>query len=114
MRYYITMWCSEGIECVQDITQYNDWDTANAFAVLSGEQPRSNPLNSQVNAMRLRARFNSQRNYEIYVFTSTNDLDEDTVKEWANSNPQQFADWVRENHTVCLFKDSIPQRTVIV
>ena len=113
MRYYITMWCSEGIECVQDITEYNDWDTANAFAALSGEQPRANPLNSQVNAMRLRARFNSQRNYEIYVFTSTNDLDEDTVKEWANSNPQQFADWA-ENGFAGLVRKQLPSEPLLI
>lgn len=114
MRYYITMWCREGIECVQDITEYQDWDTVNAFEMLAGEQPKANPLNSQINAMRLRARFNSQRNYEIYAFTSTDDICEDSVKDWAVSDPQGFADWVRKNHGMCLFRDNAPQRAVIV
>jgi hypothetical protein len=114
MRYYITMWCSEGVECVQDITEFRDWDTDNAFAVLSGETPNANPLNSQVSAMRLRARFNAQRNYEIYVFTSDNDINEGCVKQWSESDPQSFADWVRKNHTVCLYKDRAPQRVAIV
>ena len=114
MRYYITMWCNSGVECVQDITEFQDWDTANAFALLSGEHSKPSPLNSQVSAMCLRARFNTQRSYEIYVFTSTEDVCEEDIKSWADSSPQTYADWVRKNHTVCLFQDRAPERVVIV
>jgi len=114
MRYYITMWCSEGVECVQDITEYKDWETASAFAVLSGDNAKPCPLNGMVTHMRLRARINSQRSYEIYVFASTNDVDESAVKEWSESDPQSFANWVRKNHNVCLYKDRAPQRVAIV
>jgi hypothetical protein len=114
MRYYITMWCNSGVECVQDITEFQDWKTTNAFAVLTGEAVKSCPLNSQVAAMRLRARFNAQRNYEIYVFTSTRDVCEEDIKSWADSSPQTYADWVRKNHSVCLYREHAPNRAVIV
>jgi hypothetical protein len=113
MRYYLVSWCREGIECLQDITEFQDWKTTNAFAVLTGEAVKSCPLNSRVAAMRRQARFNAQLNYEIYVFTSTSDVNMHDIISWAKSSPKSFADWVKKNHTVCLFKNCDSTRSVI-
>lgn len=115
MRYFLVSWCSEGVECLQDVTCYapENFDTENAFAVLSGGAAQSNPLSGQIHAMTMRARFNSQRFYEIYMFTSSDDVTEADMNSWADSSPQGFADWVRKNHSVCLFADRVRASVIV-
>lgn len=84
-----------GFECIVDITSY---ERHKLLADINGTDIRS-PVN--LNAMMLRARFNPQRNPEIYVFTS--DLSEATLIEFAEENPQALADLIR-SHGKCLWK----------
>jgi hypothetical protein len=106
-----------GVECLQDITNEHPDNMARAHlfnAIKNGEPIPKSSLGSQIQAMTMRARFNSQRNYEIYVFTAEDDFELDDIERWVKDDVQGFADWVRENHAKCLWNDRATKKPVIV
>ena len=117
MKYFIVSWDCNGFECIEDITaEHPDtWAKAHLFDTIKNvKPPEASPIMHQISAMLLRARFNSQRNYEIYVFTAQDSVDEESVREWALTQPQAAADWIRLNHTTKLFGSSRSNKPVIV
>lgn len=98
MKYFIAYWCSEGFEYLADITDHQYWEANNTALVLAGQAPDShNKLSAKIVAMKLRAQFNQQRNYELYTFTATDSIQEHDLKEWAERDPQSLVEWIREN-----------------
>ena len=117
MKYFIVSWDCNGFECIEDITAEHpdEWAKTNLFNTIKNPTtPVVSPLMHQVSAMMMRARFNSQRNYEIYVFTAQDSVDKESVREWAETQPQAAADWIRLNHTTKLFGSSRSNNPVIV
>ena len=113
MRYFLVMWDEQGIECLQDITDYHPDNMARAHlfnSIKNSEPVPKNPLSSQINAMLMRARYNGQRQYEIYIFTSTDSVDLIDIDNWAKQDVQSFVDWVRKNHAKKLFSNYQPSR----
>jgi hypothetical protein len=53
-------------------------------------------LNSIVNSIMLRARYNSQRHYEIYTVTMDDSISEQDVRDMFENSPQGMADLIRE------------------
>ncbi len=102
MNYYLAMWCIEGFECVIDITdqQPDIMGKKNLINTLKGDKMEVDRVNSLINKMKLRARFNTDREYEIYGFMSTIDLD--NLKEVSLNTPQVLVDGIRETG-YCLF-----------
>jgi hypothetical protein len=93
---YLFSWDCTGVEAIIPITQYEDWDTVNAFAVL------------------LRARFNSQRFYEVYAVDCDPGITEQDWRDMWAASPQMCADMIRKRG-VCLYGKGIgQQQTVIV
>jgi hypothetical protein len=84
VRYILASWDREGFECLQDITSKHPdaWGKGQLFEALKGNTPQKNPLAEQIGAMKLRARFNSQRCYEIYVFTTDDSIEFKDVEDW--------------------------------
>ena len=101
MRYFLASWDSEGFECLQDITVYHEdhWEKKELIEILAGrkEKSESNPLMSQLSAMKLRARFNTHRFPEIYAFKADDDITEQKVRDWADHDPQGLVNWIRAN-----------------
>lgn len=95
----LAVWDCTGFEYIEDITEMNPdaWEKQNLLRVLKNEELTSNPLNGMLNYWIMRARFNSQRHYEIYAFELGDDLDCDDVKQWTSDDPQAAADWIRAN-----------------
>ena len=117
MRYYLVSWDTMGVECLQDITNEHPDNMARAHlfnAIKNGEPIPKSSLGSQIQAMTMRARFNSQRNYEIYVFTAEDDFELDDIERWVKDDVQGFADWVRANHAKCLWNDRPTKRPAIL
>ena len=117
MRYWIVSWDHLGVEFFQEITEHHpdNWAKQHLFDSIKGSKVVSKPLGFNLNALLLRAKMNSQRHYEIYVFTSNEDINETDITEWFERDPQEFADWVRANHSYCLFNDKArDDRRVIV
>jgi hypothetical protein len=113
MRYFLAMWDEMGIECLQDITDEHPDNVARAHlftAIKNGEPIPKSHLGTQIQAMLMRARFNGQRQYEIYVFTSADSVSLSDIDTWVNDDIQGFVDWVRENHAKKLFSNYNPNR----
>jgi len=103
VRYFLVSWDNLGVEYLEDITKYHpaEWAKQHLLnAIKDSTSMPDNPLSARVTAMTLRARYNSQRHYELYVFTATDSLSFDDVKAWGESDPQGFADFVRKNHAL--------------
>lgn len=107
MKKWLAYWCNEGFEHIKEITQYEHWGQQQLIDILSDRQPQHNPLNQLINNMTLRARFNPQRSYELYVFKSTADLELQDLQDWASSDPQTFVNWIRGNG-IKLYSDHEP------
>lgn len=89
-REYLAMWDQEGLECLFDIT---DMDHNMMIAKLKGESFKV-PFN--LSTLILRARYNSQRHYEIYTFSTEDSITQDQVKELFDINPQYIVDFIRK------------------
>lgn len=90
-RVYICMWDENGFEVLKDCT---NWERQSLLDTIAGRNLKPAPVNLQ--AMTMRARFNPQRNYEIWTFNTEEDLDEDTLWEYAEENPQALVDMIRD------------------
>lgn len=92
VRKFLLVWCNEGLENCVDITEY---ERKCLLADIAGtERPVFN--NGYIlQAMRLRAMANTQREYEIYII-SVEDITKEEIIEIFNEDPQPFVDLIRE------------------
>jgi hypothetical protein len=94
------MWDMLGLECLFDVDnhmkEHNDWEKEKIVAILKESTTHPlKPAGIPLQMLILRAKYNSQRAYEIYEFTSTMAYDE--LKEAFNDNPQPIVEWIRNN-----------------
>lgn len=81
--------------------------------MLKNENTQRNPLNTIIQTLTLRARYNPQRHYEIYAVDCSEDMDEAFWREQWEENPQFTADLIREKgHKI--FSDRRQTKPVIV
>lgn len=88
---YLAVWDCYGLESLFNVTQYMQQCTYNTLMELP--LPESIPLNHLL----LRARNNTQRNYEIYVFDVEEDITETMLRESFQAAPQGIVDYIRKN-----------------
>lgn len=91
-RTFALMWDCHGLEaiaCVSDIEQAILLET-----LKTGQQPRRIQAPNLMH-WQLRAQFNPQRHYEIYLCSADDDVTEDDLWQFFESAPQQAADTVR-------------------
>jgi hypothetical protein len=102
---YVVMWDCYGLESVAQVP-----DPAQAtFAVLQGKKPAQLP---NINMWALRARFNTQRHYEIYVISTEQNISENDIREMFEADPQKAADTIRRlGHK--FYSDRASQRPAI-
>lgn len=93
---FLLSWDCNGLEGCVPITQYEDMDKQNFMDVLAGKSKSENPLGRIISMMTLRARFNPQRNYEIYAIDCDHSITGDQWRVMFDDNPQGMADLVRE------------------
>jgi len=86
------MWDCNGFETIKDCSS---WERESMLNTIAGKALRPAPVNLQ--AMTMRARFNPQRNYEIWTFNTVEELDEETLWSYADENPQALVDMIRNN-----------------
>lgn len=116
MKYFLAFWGNEGFESIQDITKFEKWDQTQLMMILSEKQDGSepNPLAVMINHMKLRARFNPQRECEIYAFSSTDGIDLEDLNSWEDRDPQGLVDWIRMNGVeLHSDKSKTPKRTIV-
>jgi len=85
---FAIMWDCNGLEAVAKVP-----DPADTTFALLANQPR--PQVPNINMWELRARYNSQRNYEIYIITATPGIGEDEIRDMFEADPQGSADIIR-------------------
>lgn len=108
---YLVYWCEEGLESVVPITEYEHWDMENTFRILNNQEPARNPLNQIIQNMLLRAKFNSQRHYELYAVDCEKDITKEALELLFESCPQAAADMIRERG-VKLYSDRAKKHRV--
>jgi hypothetical protein len=87
-RIYAVMWDCYGLEAVAEAP-----DPALAtFAVLKDQKPPATP---NINMWALRAQFNTQRHYEIYIINTTPEIERDDIVAMFEADPQTAADTIR-------------------
>jgi hypothetical protein len=90
-RRYLAMWDCYGLECLFDITD-SDHD-----AMIAGLKGETFKIPYNISMMIMRAKYNTQRSYEIYAFTTEPDVDYDTILEMFKHSPQVIVDAIRRN-----------------
>jgi hypothetical protein len=85
---FAIMWDCYGLEAVARVPNPAD----RTFALLKGTEPPAMP---NINMWELRARFNTQRNYEIYLITATPGITEDDIRNMFEADPQGSAETIR-------------------
>ena len=86
------MWDCNGLEAavnVDDINRQRTW------ALLKGEDASKVPAPPNLLHWQLRAQFNNQRHYEIYIITVEEGITVDDIVAAFEANPQGMADTVR-------------------
>ena len=85
---WVVMWDCNGLEAVKQLPD----DAETTFALLKGVEPPKPP---NIMHWRLRAQFNTQRHYEIYVFEATKGITKDDIRDMFEASPQTAADTIR-------------------
>ena len=106
---FLIMWDQLGLECCIDITED---EQRRMWQQLKGE-PVSGSAIPNYNHLLLRARFNSQRHYEIYSVEATDGITAEDIKEMFEASPQTAADTIRRlGH--CLHSDRAERHKVLI
>lgn len=115
-RYWLVSWDNLGVEFLEEITDSHpdNWAKKHLFDSIKYSKKIEAPLSFNLSHLVMRAQMNSHRHYEIYVFTSTADIGLNEIKIWTDSDPQGFADWVRENYSYQVFSNRKTTKDVIV
>jgi hypothetical protein len=116
MRYYLVSWDHFGVEFFEEITDHHpeNWAKQHLFDTIKASRKVEKKMSFNLTALKLRAQFNTHRHYEIYVFTSEDDIGPDDIAAWFNTDPQNFANWVRENHSYKIWDDRATKKPAIV
>lgn len=87
---FVVVWDNQGLEYVGNVTED---EQRRVWGELQGK-----PVSSQlpnINHLLLRARYNSQRHYEIYLVTAVDGISTDDIRAMFEAAPQQAADTIR-------------------
>ena len=103
---FVVMWDCNGLEAVEQLPD----PAETTFALLKGTEPPKPP---NILHWELRARYNSQRHYEIYVVDTVKGITAKDIREMFEASPQHAADTIREIGTV-FHSDRQTQKAAIV
>lgn len=111
MHTYLLSWDCYGLEsCVNisDIEKNAVWKT------LKGESTARDPsLNQIVSMITLRARFNSQRHYEIYLIDTDDSITENDLRNMFEQDPQGSSDLIRHRGRM-LYSDRNEDHKIVI
>lgn len=96
---FLAMWDCYGLETLIDITETQG---AKVWATLQGKPDTVSIPNLM--HLELRARYNSQRHYEIYIFNAQEGITANDIRGMFDADPQTAADLIRK-HGHCYYSD---------
>lgn len=88
LGYFAIMWDCHGLEAVAKVPDPAD----TTFALLKGVEP---PRPPNLGHWELRARYNPQRHYEIYLISAVAGINEDDIRDMFKADPQNAANTIR-------------------
>jgi len=103
---FAIMWDCNGLEALERLPDPAD----TTFALLKGDKIPQYP---NIMHWRLRAQYNTQRHYEIYIFRAVGGITEQDIRDMFEANPQTAADTIRRIGTV-FYSDRQTKKAVIV
>lgn len=99
---YVVSWCSEGLEAIVPITQYEHEDDDNLLEMIKTGKPHGkSKLGPILHMLTLRARFNPHRHYEIYALDCDENITEQDIASMFEGNPNAAAETIRSKG-VCI------------
>ena len=87
---FVAMWDCTGLEYVGDVTAAEQDRTWSALQDRIPTVTIPNLLH-----LELRARYNTQRHYEIYIFNATDGITAEDIREMFDADPQTAAETIR-------------------
>lgn len=106
---FLLSWDQLGLESCINVTAM---EKEQVWSLLKNEN-KSSRLQHIVSAIMLRARYNSQRHYEIYTVTMDGSITEDDVRDMFKDNPQGMADLIRDRGNK-MYSDRLNQKEVLI
>ena len=106
---FILSWDQQGLESCINVTEH---EMDRTFAVLSDQVPAGN-VNAIINAILLRARYNSQRHYEVYAIEAAEGITQDDLAEMFEQDPQGSAELIRARGR-CLHSDRNVKNKILI
>ena len=102
---WAVMWDCNGLEAVTKLPDPSDF----TFAILANQNKPDMP---NLMHWQLRARYNSQRHYEIWIFESDPGIERDDIVRMFENSPQHSADTIRRiGH--CYYSDRAKSEVAI-
>ena len=103
---YLAYWDCLGFEALVNLTEERD---KAVMAALAGTDYHAS---FNLNHMVLRARYNPQRDPEIWTFNVAGGIDFDSVKAMSEASPQALVDFIRKNGQP-YWREKVKQRRLI-
>lgn len=100
---YVFSWDMYGLESCINATEI---DQQKVWSALKDEKFRHEDINSILGKLVLRARFNTQRHYEIYAIEIDSSISKEDLVDQFKENPQAMADLIRHRGRV-IYSDRI-------
>jgi len=115
LNNFIAVWDITGLESLHDVDaarfEMENWEKLRIVSILKEETHPAKPRSIPLQMILLRARYNSQRHYEIYEFATA--LSYNEVKEIFEKSPQVMVDAIRE----CgyeIYSDRVLKKTQVI
>lgn len=105
-KTWVLSWDQTGLESV--ILAYDPQWLMDSLA--TGKMPS---IDSTVNTLMLRARFNTHRHYEIYAINFDYDMTESDIREYFNESPQAFVDLIRDRGHK-MYSDRVQEDKILI
>ena len=106
---FLIMWDQLGLECCIDVTEDQQ---RRMWQKLKGELVSESAIPNYQHLL-LRARFNSQRHYEIYTVEVTDGITAEDIRDMFEASPQTAADTIRRlGH--CIHSDRAEKHRVLI
>lgn len=118
---FLIFWDCYGLESCVDITEHmregNAFEHENLFERI--KNPEEDPhnehvhrVNHMINSMSMRARFNPQRNYELYFIHTVKSITTEQFETMFAEDPQSAAELIRERGQQLLSHRSTTERVI--
>ena len=106
---FLVVWDNLGLEFCVDVTEDQQ---RRMWQQLKGERVSESRI-PNINHILLRARFNSQRHYEIYTVEATDGITAEDIRNMFEASPQTAADTIRRlGH--CMHSDRATKDRVLI